>query len=109
MAMLPITTRTLLWQRLMMWYSRHDHALDQPFAGIAKRDLYNPDTDTGLIDQVDDWIEAHQGNVGDTTGFNGAIQEPCKSGLTTTSKGFILAIVVLARYNPDLARQVLGG
>ena len=109
MAALPIATRTLLWQALMQWWSHHDHATEQPFANMRKGDIYNPTANTGLIAQLDDWMEAHQGNTGDTVGVNGAIQEPCKSNLTTATKGFVLAVIVLARYNPELARQVLGG
>jgi len=109
MAALPVETRTLLWQKLMQWWSRHEHAVEQPFAGITKADVYNPIANTGLIAQVDDWMDSHQGNTCDTTGANGAIQEPCKSGLTTSTKGFVLACIVLARYNPEMAKQILGG
>jgi len=109
MAALPIATRTLLWQGLMQWWSEHSHALEQPFSGISKADIYNPTANTGLIAQLDDWMDTHQGNTGSTVGVNGAIQEPCKSNLTVATKGFVLALVVLARYNPEMARQVIGG
>jgi len=108
MAALSVATRTRLWIGLMRWWSDHAHAIEQPFAGMAKRDIYNPDTNTGFIAQADDWVDTHSANTCNTTGFNGALSEPCKSGLTAATKGFVLSMIVLARYDPELCKSILG-
>ena len=109
MAALPVATRTRLWIGLMRWWSQHEHAIEQPFAGPAKFDIYNPTANTGLITQIDDWVDTHSANTCNTIGLNGAIEEPCKSGLTASTKGFVTSMIILARYNPELCKSVLGG
>ena len=108
MAALSVETRTRLWVGLMRWWSVHDHAVIQPFSRIAKNDIYSPVENTGLVAQVDNWIDTHAGNICTTVGCNGAILEPCKSGLTTDTKGFVLAVIVLARYDPEMCKNILG-
>jgi len=108
MAALSVATRTRLWRGLMGWWTVHDHAVLQPFSGISKYNIYNPTTDTGLIAEGDNWADTHAGNTCNTTGFNGAISEPCKSGLTAATKGFVFAMIVLARYDPEMCKSILG-
>jgi hypothetical protein len=108
MAVLSVATRTRLWKGFMRWWSVHEHAVEQPFSAIAKYDVYNPNTNTGLVADADNWADTHSGNTCTTVGFNGALAEPCKSGLTVATKGFVLSMIVLARYNPELCKNVLG-
>lgn len=108
MAALSIATRTRLWKGLMRWWSVHEHAIEQPFVTMSKNDIYNPNTNTGLIADVDNWVDTHSGNSCNTTGFNGALQEPCRSELIAGTKGFVMSMTVLARYNPELCKNILG-
>jgi hypothetical protein len=106
MAALPVATRTQILRGLMRYWSAQHESVG---GGIVKNNLYNPVADTGMIAELDTWIDSHGGATGNTTGINGAISEPCKSGLTTAQKGFAFALVALVRTgNMDSARAVVG-
>ena len=106
MAALPVATRTQIWRGLMRFWSAQHEGVG---SGVVKASIYNPVANTGLVAELDDWIDGHGGATGNTTGINGAISEPCKSGLTTAQKGLAFALVALVRTgNMDLARAVVG-
>lgn len=50
--------------------------------GFTKFDLYNPNTDTGAVANVDTWVDTHQGNTTpDNVGMNGALSVAMRRGI----------------------------
>lgn len=105
MAVLSIADRTKVWRGIMRICS--NEGIQWP-DGVNKYDLYNPSTNTGIITDVDTWIDDHQGNTGDTVGFNGALPEPFRTNASLQLKTFVFVAVASMRAGEPFARKLLG-
>lgn len=82
-----------IYTKVMSHWSRSNTAID----GMNKNDL------SAAVTAVDDWIEANQAS------FNNALPTAAKNGLSAGQKALLLAIVALARFAPNLLKNILGG
>ena len=74
MAALSIQDRTRVWRGLMRYWSQLPASDPDKQVAATKYELYNPPADTGMIADLDTWLDAHNGNISaDTVGANGAI------------------------------------
>lgn len=92
MAVLSNTIRTQLWRGLMRSWSRQGETL----AALTKADLQ------AAVDAADDWANSNAAS------FNAALPSAFKNNATAGQKALLLAVVVLARFDPALVRSILG-
>jgi len=92
MAVMSDTDRARVWRGLMRYWSNKRDAL----GALTKADL------RAAVDAADAWIDSASAS------YNSALPLPARTELTDGQKSLLLAIVVLARYAPDLARAVVG-
>lgn len=106
MAALSVADRTRIWRGAMRFWS----AKLEVTPNITKFDIYNPNTDTGAVADMDNWFDTHGGNVApDTIGFNGALSTIIKTNLTIQQKLLLAIAVECMRYGDvDLLRRILG-
>lgn len=110
MAALSTQDRTRVWRGLMRYWSNLPAGdADKPVSA-SKYELYDPNANTGMLADMDDWADARSGNTApNTTGLNGAINASYRNKFTTGQKGVAFAAIVLARTgNMELLRMVLG-
>lgn len=101
MATLSVADRTKLWRGMMRIMSRNDESF--PWTGdLTKFDLYDPSTDTGAIDAIDDWIEANQAAI------NQALAENFRTGASAEVKTLLFCAVAAMRISPEFARLLFG-
>lgn len=106
MATLSVADRTKVWRGVMRICSRENISWPN---NVDKYDLYNPTLDTGVITDTDDWIDTHQGETGNTTGYNGALSDPWKSNASLQIKTFVFMSVAAMRSGESFAERLLGG
>ena len=92
MAVLSNTIRTQLWRGLMRSWSRQGETV----AGVTKDDLQ------AAVNAADDWANSNAGS------FNTALPAAFKNNATAGQKALLLAVVVLARFDPALVRAIVG-
>ena len=83
MAVLSNTIRTQLWRGLMRSWSRQGETL-------------------AAVDAADDWANSNAAS------FNTALPTAFKNNATAGQKALLLAVVVLARFDPALVRAIVG-
>jgi len=103
MAAIAAGVRKKVWAGLMRYSGFKADGLS-----FSKLDLYDPSLNTGAIADTDVWIDTHEGNTGDTTGFNGALGTPIKTQLTANQKTLMFTAVAMARHSEDELRKWLG-
>ncbi len=106
MAALSVSDRTKIYRGVMRYWSAKREA-----CAFTKPDLYSPSGNTGIIADLDNWIDTHSGTTSaDTVGANGALTVPMRAALTTEQKGFLVAVIALLRTgNVELLKAVVGG
>lgn len=102
MAALSVMARRKIRNGLMRWWSGRGVTVN-----FTKQQLYDPDTNTGAIDEADNWTDSAEGNNAPTTGFNGALTN---IGMTAAQKGEMFLIVVAVRQDDmgEYARRIAG-
>ena len=93
MAVLSSTIRQQIWRGLMRSWSRQGETV----AGVTKADLQ------AAVDAADDGANSNAAS------FNTALPSAFKNNATAGQKALLLAIVVLARFDPALVRAIVGG
>ena len=91
MAELSTEDRQRIWRGLMRLWSQERAAV-----AIAKADLL------AAVNATDTWIDDNQ------AGYNSALPEAARNGLTTAQKTLIFCAVALARVSISLLRRVFG-
>lgn len=92
MAALSTTIRAQLWRGLMRSWSRRGETV----AGVTKDDLQ------AAVNAADDWANSNAAS------FNTALPSAFKNNATAGQKALLLAVVVLARFDPALVRAIVG-
>jgi hypothetical protein len=92
MAVLSQAVRQQIWRGLMRYWSRQLEAI----GGITKSDLQ------AAVNAADDWADTN------ATAYNSALPTAFRTNATANQKAVLLAMVVLARFNPALVRSILG-
>ena len=92
MAVLSSTIRQQPWRGLMRSWSRQGETL----ATLTKADLQS------AVDAADDWANSN------ASSFNTALPTAFKNNATASQKALLLAVVVLARFDPALVRAIVG-
>ena len=92
MAVLSNTIRTQLWRDQERIRPRQGETL----AALTKADLQ------AAVDAADDWANSNAAS------FNTALPSAFKNNATAGQKALLLAVVVLARFDPALVRSILG-
>ena len=104
MAEMSIADRTKVWRGLMRRWSN-----DRSECGITKYQLYNPADNTGVIAEVDAWVDTHQGNTtADNVGMNGAINLTARGILSVDQKSDVMIAVIAMRRGIEYLRSVFG-
>jgi hypothetical protein len=94
MAVLSEDDRLKIWRGIMRYGSKPDTR--QIWDGLTKPDL------RAAVDAADNWADANAAS------FNAALPIPFRTNATSGQKALLLALVVLARYNPSVIRTVVG-
>jgi len=92
MAVLSNAIRLQLWRGLMRYWS----ARQEQVAGITKADLQ------AAVNAADDWADAN------AAAYNTALPATFRTNATASQKAVLLAMVILARYDPNLVRAIIG-
>lgn len=92
MAVLSSTIRQQLWRGLMRSWSRQGETR----AGVTKDDLQ------AAVNAADDWANSNAAS------FNTALPSAFKNNATAGQKALLLAVVVLARFDPALVCAIVG-
>lgn len=92
MAVLSETIRAQCWRGLMRYWSAQLESL----AGINKTAL------RAAVDAADDWADANAAS------YNSALPATFRNNATAGQKALLLAVVVLARFNPAILRSIIG-
>lgn len=110
MAALSTSDRTKIWKALMRYWSRLPTGDSDRTVSASKYELYDPNANTGMIADLDNWLDTHSGNTTvDNIGINGAINTSYRSKFTTGQKGVTVAAIALARTgNIELLRSAFG-
>lgn len=110
MANLSVAIRTQIWRGSMRyWSDLPADDVDKPI-NATKFELYNPSNNTGMIADIDAWIDTHTGNTtDDNVGLNGAINASYRTKFSVGQKGFIVMAVAAARTgNLDILKRAIG-
>lgn len=110
MAALSIAVRTQIRRGCMRYWSNLPSGDTDKSVSATKYELYNPNDNTGMIADVDNWIDTHSANTSaDTVGLNGGINANYRAKFTTGQKGVVVMAVSAARTgNLNLLRGALG-
>lgn len=101
---LTVAERTQVWRGVMRWLS----ANRDPCAAL-KTEIYNPAANTGLVADLDDWIETHQGLTSpDTVGINGGINASYRNTFTAQQKTLVFCGIAAMRQGAAFARSIFG-
>ena len=94
MAALPQDDRLKIWRGIMRYGSKPDTR--QIWDGMTKTDLQ------AAVNAADDWADANAAS------FNSALPAAFRTNANNGQKALLLALVVLARYNPAAVRKIVG-
>jgi len=76
---------------------------------FIKSELYNAQADTGMIADVDSWIDTRQGiNAPDTVGFNGCFNVSYRNKPSVDQKTEIFLMIAAMRRGVEFARRIFG-
>lgn len=92
MAALSNNTRLQLWRGIMRYWSSQQETV----GAITKADLQ------AAVNAADDWADSV------ASAYNTALPATFRTNATAAQKALLLAIVVLARFNANAVRSVLG-
>lgn len=92
MAVLSANARQQIWRGLMRYWSRDLTVIPN----VTKTDLQ------AAVDAADAWVDAA------ASSYNSALPAAFRSNATTAQKAFLLVVVVLARSDVALLRQIMG-
>lgn len=92
MAVLNQATRLQLWRGVMRRWSSERAALPN----LLKSDIQ------AAVNAADDWADANAAS------FNTALPAAFRTNASAGQKALLLAVVVLARFDPQLLRDILG-
>lgn len=92
MAALSTPARQQIWRGLMRFWSAALSAL----AGCTKADVQ------AAVNAADDWADANAAS------FNSALPSAFRTNASASQKALLLAVVLLARYDPNAVRALLG-
>lgn len=92
MAVLSTAIRQQLWRGLMRYWSGQQEGV----AVITKADLQ------AAVNAADDWADTN------AAAYNTALPAAFRTNATQPQKALLLAMVVLARFNPGAVRALLG-
>jgi hypothetical protein len=93
MAVLPDADRARIYRGLMRFWSRIDVCEPIPSVKVVVR---------SAVDAADNWADAN------AAAYNNALPAEVKTQWSANAKAMLLAMVVLARYNPTLLAAILG-
>lgn len=110
MAALSVENRTRIWRGLMRYWSTLPVGDADKSAAFSKFELYDANANTGLIADLDNWLDTHAGTTApDTVGANGAINSSYRTKFTTGQKGLTVAVIALLRTgNVEFLRRIVG-
>lgn len=104
MAALSIADRSRIWRGLMRRWSQ-----DLTGCTFSKSDLYNPSNNTGVVADVDAWVDTHSGNIApDTVGMNGSLTIAMRAALSAEQKTDLLIAVAAMRRGIEYLKSVFG-
>lgn len=109
MAALSTTDRTRVWRGLMRHWSMLPAGDPDKPVSASKFELYDPNANTGMLADMDNWADSASGAAAPSTGLNSAINASYRNKFTIGQKGLAFAAIMLARTgNMDLVRSILG-
>lgn len=94
MAVLSENDRLKIWRGIMRYGSKPDTR--QIWDGMTKTDL------RAAVDAADSWADSNAAS------FNSALPATFRTNANNSQKALLLALVVLARYNPAAVRKIVG-
>lgn len=98
MAVLTETQRLEIWRGLMRYW----HSQGVSPGALIKQDIKD------AVDNTDVWIDGHEGNTGDTTGYNGALPTTYKNNATASQKTELFIFVAARRGSKELLQLLFG-
>ncbi len=96
MAVLTDSQRLEIWRGIMRYWSENDETI----SGMVKVDIRDAVNDTDV------WIDTHEGNVGDTTGYNGALPTNFKDNATAGQKSDLFIFVAARRRSKEMLQLI---
>lgn len=98
MAILTDSQRLEVWRGIMRYWSENDEVI----SGIVKVDIRDS------VNAADVWIDGHEGNTGDTTGYNGALPMNFKDNATAGQKSDLFIFVAARRRSKAMLQLIFG-
>lgn len=92
MAVLSTANRQHIWRGLMRFWSNRLETMP----GMLKTDIQ------AAVNAADDWVDLN------ASSYNLALPVAFRTNATNAQKAFLLAIVVLARYDVPIIRSIVG-
>lgn len=92
MAALSTPIRQQIWRGLMRYWSRRIETI----TGLTKVDIQ------AAVNSADDWADAN------ASAYNTALPVAFRTNASASQKALVLALVILARYDPALLTSLVG-
>lgn len=110
MAALSTNERSNIWRGLMRYWSTLPIGDADRSIAALKTEIYNPANNTGMIADIDGWVDTHSANTtSDSVGLNGAINSSYRAKFTTGQKGLaLMAVVAMRTGNVEILKRALG-
>ena len=82
---------------------------DRTPCAFDKQELYNPQTDIGMIADIDGWIDGRQGlTASDTVGFNGCFNASYRNKPSADQKTDMFLAVAAMRRGINYIQRIFG-
>jgi len=96
MAVLTESQRQQVWRGIIRYWGKNREVS----SNMVRQDIRD------AVDNTDTWIDGHEGNTGDTTGYNGALPTTFKDNATAGQKSDLFIFVAARRRSEEMLKLI---